>query len=292
MSAGTVVLAVHEPDARELLQQSLEHVGYVVLVGRSITEVQQLAARSDAIVIDAGLPEQGSMRLLESDPPVPVLLILERADESVMQRYLQAGATDVICRPVLSPELHARLSTLVRMARAEHAAASERQDFDLLLDITRTLATATEPNDIMEKLVARLKDYLHVDRASIILVSRDPNYGYTVASSESDGVGLHLDLRKYPEVRRTLQSGKVLIVEDVATSQVLAPLRELLEKAQIKSLLALPIKPKDEVAATLLLHARGKTRKFSRQEVRLAAAAAEAAGFALRNARVFQTVRG
>lgn len=292
-TGGKVIVAVHDPDVRDVVEQALRGAGHVLIVARSVSEALDASASANLIVADFELPDDGARRICASGAGVPVLVLVPRAGHEEIERGLALGADDIIARPFFAPELAARAAVLVRLHKLQASSEEERRQFDVLMDITRTVSSRTEPEQILNELVAQLSEYLNVERATIILVSRDPHWGYAVASSDPAGKpGLQIDLRKYPEVQRTLASRKVLIIEDVSTSRVLAPLKEKLLKAGIASLLALPIAPEGEPAATLLLHTRGTRRKFTRQEIKLCAAAAEAAGMALRNARLFRAVRG
>lgn len=111
-----LVVEDHTP-LSELLQQHLEHYGFVVDVAASGSKAQQLVKNShyDAWILDLGLPDMDGMQLLLGADPRPPCIILSARD-AIETRVagLNAGADDYMLKPVDMQELEARLRAIWR----------------------------------------------------------------------------------------------------------------------------------------------------------------------------------
>ena len=155
-----------------------------------------------------------------------------------------------------------------------------------------SMAATSVPEEVMDALVKVVAKILGVRRASIVLASRDPRYGYAVAASDQPVKNLQIDLNRYPEIARVIRTRRPLVVEEASASTLFAHLSEQLKAAHIQSILAVPIVVDGEAVGSLLLHTKDDRRTFSQREVRLCAAAAQTAGLALRHSKVFGMTRG
>lgn len=111
-----LVVEDHTP-LSELLQQHLEHYGFVVDVAASGSKAQQLVKNShyDAWILDLGLPDMDGMQLLLGADHRPPCIILSARD-AIETRVagLNAGADDYMLKPVDMQELEARLRAIWR----------------------------------------------------------------------------------------------------------------------------------------------------------------------------------
>ena len=75
----------------------------------------------------------------------------------------------------------------------------------VLLELTRTLVSSLDFQEILYILVSRVAAIVEVDRVSIVLVPDEGGAGYVVAASDDQKLtNLKLDLAKYPEIRHVL----------------------------------------------------------------------------------------
>lgn len=111
------------------------------------------------------------------------------------------------------------------------------------------------------------------------------------ASSDGPGIrGLELDIRKYPEIRKVFETKEVLIIDDIRTEPILAPVLPYLEKTPFKSLALIPVIDQDEIVGTLVLRTARPGESFSERELRFLKAVAEASRPAILNAHLFEAV--
>ena len=163
---------------------------------------------------------------------------------------------------------------------------------DLLLELTRTLVSSLDLQEILYTLVSRLAQVIDVDRVSIVLVPAGENVGYVVAASDDEKLqNLKLDLAKYPEIRHALHSKKSLTIHDVDHHQLLDEVRRSVSDAGLTALTIVPIVWGDASMGVLFVRARTRRWALSDGQLRFCEVLANATAIALRNARIMQTLR-
>jgi PAS domain S-box-containing protein len=142
----------------------------------------------------------------------------------------------------------------------------------------------------MSLIVQRVGDFVRADRCSILLVDEKLRGGFVLAASDRPDVDmLEVDLGKYPEVLRALETREPVVVEDVAGDPLVAPVREILLGHGYRSMMVLPLVFGRDVLGTLFLRAtRGE--QFSAEEIRFCKVAAGASANALKNAMLYRDV--
>lgn len=297
---GHVLILEEEPGTRGLIARALAGQGATVQEAASWKEATLALERHppDVMIVASkmtGIDGAEITRNLKGNARTRGLQILMLAPSSSPEEVLaclDAGADDIVAKPFFVPELVARVRAHLRARRLFDALSKERKEVDTLIRIHRTLAGSTTAEQVLGSLVKILAEVVGVKRASIVLTSRDPRYGYAMASSDAPVKNFEVDLRRYPEVMRVMKTRKPLVVEDAATASLFAPMATALEAAKVRSILAVPIEIDGEAVATLLLNTRDERKKFSQREIRLCAVAAQTAGLALKTSRLFAVARG
>jgi PAS domain S-box-containing protein len=140
-------------------------------------------------------------------------------------------------------------------------------------------------------VVRRIADVARVDRCSIVLVRDEGKVGYVVAASDDrDLRDLPIDLAKYPEIRKVLETGEPLVIDDMATHPVFDLIRSELPHGSFRSLACLPILYEDRPMGVLFLRGR-EPHRAREHELWVARTVASATAIALRNARIMQSLR-
>jgi DNA-binding response OmpR family regulator len=120
-SHGTVLVVDDEPTIVEVVGRYLERAGYESLRaadGREALRVAE-ASRPDLIVLDLMLPEVDGLEVMRRlhgrpGPPVPVILLTARGEESDRLVGLRRGADDYVVKPFSPAELVARVDAVLR----------------------------------------------------------------------------------------------------------------------------------------------------------------------------------
>ncbi len=138
-------------------------------------------------------------------------------DAAVLARFGLAPG-EYLAKPFRVHELLARVKGQLRRAREQDAARFEQRSRAEMSDILADVAAALQPDEIHRILVRRVAQGLRIPRCSIILARPGDATGTVVAASENPTLrDLRVDLARYPEIRRALETGEPVLVADVAT---------------------------------------------------------------------------
>lgn len=167
-----------------------------------------------------------------------------------------------------------------------------KRELELILEITQSVSSSLDINEVLRTIVNRVGLYIEADRCSIILVDRKKEHGYVVASHDVPEVSqLQIDLIKYPEIRKALETRETVIINDIDDDVIMNDVRNTLNQADIKSLLVIPISYQSEVIGTLLLKVVREKRVFTQEEIRFCQIIANTSANAIKNAQLFEEVK-
>jgi two-component system cell cycle response regulator len=155
-----------------------------------------------------------------------LLVFSSRPPEADVYRALESGPQDFIAKPFRVHELVARVKAQLRArldAQDPQAGQVARTPANVMADVTTGLTTT----EIFQLLVRRVAQGLRIPRCSIILAKPGDSRGTVVAAYEDPSIhSLPVDLTRYPELRRALDTGEVVHVEDVATDPLYQAVRD------------------------------------------------------------------
>lgn len=228
-------LLILDPDlslGRTLIRVLREH-GFDVVAVPDVSELEAALADGppELLLVDivaAGEDAAAEVARLRSAcvPPPGLLVLSSRPPEADVYRALEAGPQDFIAKPFRVHELVARVKAQLRARHEEHDPQAERiarTPANVMADVTTGL-TAPE---IFQLLVRRVAQGLRIPRCSIILAKPGDMKGTVVAAYEDPSIhSLPVDLTRYPELRRALETGEVVHVEDVATDPLYETVRD------------------------------------------------------------------
>ena len=88
-----------------------------------------------------------------------------------------------------------------------------KKELELILEITRSVSSSLDINEVLRTMVNRVGLHIDADRCSIILVDQKKDHGYVVASHDVPDVNqLQIELIKYPEIRKALETRETVII--------------------------------------------------------------------------------
>ncbi|MDI1448244.1 PAS domain S-box protein [Polyangium sp. 6x1] len=299
LPALPVLVVDDDAVSRHVLTQALAGAGIPVATAASGTEALAWLAERDAslVLLDLVMPQPDGFEVLRhlredtriGDVPVVVLTALDTDDD--ITRAFDAGADDFVRKPFRPAELLARIRGQLRMREYVDALWRRERDARVVLELTQALSSTLDFRDILFTVVRRIAEVARVDRCSIVLVGDNVDTGYVVAASDDrDLRDLPIVLDKYPEIRRTLETGDVLVIEDAATHPLFEVVRADLPQNSFRSLALVPIVYDDKPMGVLFLRAR-QPGTMRDHELSLARTVANATAIALRNAKILQSLR-
>jgi two-component system sensor histidine kinase ChiS len=163
----------------------------------------------------------------------------------------------------------------------------------MLLDITQAATSSLELEQILKIAVEKVSQVLPTDRCSVVLVdSATSTEAVVMATRERDDFRpITIDLSKYPEVRRSLQTREATYIEDALEDPIMADVMPAIAPLGVKSILVQPLISQDDLVGALFLRLSRRRGAFGPEEQEFAKAAAAALANSVRNAKLHASVQ-
>ncbi|PYT35976.1 MAG: hypothetical protein DMF52_08910 [Acidobacteria bacterium] len=211
------------------------------------------------------------------------------------------GGTDVDLTPLLLriPFLYTAAlyyGHLVHQGRLDQARAGlierERLELKTLHEITSVTTSTLDIKEVLYLIAQRIALMVDARRCSILTVDEKDGRCMVLASSDDPHIsGLLLDMDKYPEVRRAIETRETVVINDVSREPLMEPLKKTLEKLGFHSIMVLPILYQDALLGMLFLRAARVERRFSSDEIMACKVVANASANAIKNALLYEQMR-
>ncbi|MGH7338131.1 MAG: response regulator, partial [Myxococcota bacterium] len=220
------------------------------------------------LLLDIMMPKVDGLTLLERLKQddrwrdLPVLMVSSMPPEEATVRALGLGASDFIAKPFRVRELLARVETHIRLGRALAQAREEAKSRAAMVDILHEVTDSLKPDEIYHILARRVARALNISKCSMVLAKPGDQQGVVVAAYENPMLrNLQIELAKYPEIRTAVSTGRLVLVEDVATDPLYEEERRRWEREDInvptRSAIALPFFTRGEQRGVFFLRTTG-----------------------------------
>ena len=158
-----------------------------------------------------------------------------------------------------------------------------------MVDILQEVTASLKPEEIYQILVRRVAHGLKISKCSLIIANHDDDYALVAAAYENPMLrNLRIDLRRYPEIRRALDTGQVVLVQDVLTDplyhDVRAEWEALGQAVPTRSAIALPFNLREQPAGVFFLRTTDEDPPLDHRDVDFAEQVIRAAVAALEKA--------
>src|SRR5438067_4180091 len=118
----------------------------------------------------------------------------------------------------------------------------ERKHLLAVIEILKEVSTSLHFIDILQAIARKLGEAFGLDRCSILLAERGSKSVRLVASYEDPTIRNYpVDLERYPELKRAMQSGETVFIPDAATDPSLKHAKSELISRRVKSITVVPI---------------------------------------------------
>lgn len=162
---------------------------------------------------------------------------------------------------------------------------AERRRLLALVELLRELSPALSYRDIVQTVARRLGHTLALDRCSVFLAERSSGAVHLVASYEDPALRDQvIDLSRYPEIRRALDTGEVVDIPDAAGDPSLEPVRGVLSIRRVRSITVVPLLWKGAAIGALFLRTDRSRPALDPADIHWARSVADITARALRNA--------
>jgi len=161
----------------------------------------------------------------------------------------------------------------------------ERARLLALVEIVRDVTGALHYPDIVQSVTRRLGHLFGLDRCSVFLAAKGASGSgvHLVASYEDPSIRNHVvDLSRYPEIRRSIETGQVVYIPDALTDPTLAGVMTQLASRRVRSITVVPMNWQGHVIGTLFLRTYREGLPFTEDDVEFCRVVAEVTSRALR----------
>jgi len=264
--------------------------------------LEQLESETpDLLLLDIMMPKVDGLELLrriKSDPrwiDLPVLMVSSMPPEEATVQSFGLGAADFVPKPFRVRELTARIASRLARSRELHAAREEAVSQAKMVDILHEVTDSLKPEEIYHILARRVARALNKSRCSLVLAKPGDTFGTVVAAYENPMLrNLRIQLGRYPEILKALETDQVVIVEDVSKDPLFSEVRAGWERdgleVQIGSVVALPFRMRDQQAGVLFLRTTREEPPLTRGDAHFADTVIKAAVAAIEKAHDFASI--
>jgi len=167
----------------------------------------------------------------------------------------------------------------------------ERERLLAVIEILHEISGTLHFVDILQAIAKRLGETFGLDRASIILADRGGRTARLVASYEDPTIrNLVIDLARYPEIQRAMETGDTVFVADAPTDPTLQHVKGALERRKVRSITVVPIKYRGAAIGCMFLRTFNNGSSFSDADIRFCQIVAELTAKSLRNAHRYEAL--
>ena len=290
-----ILLADVDASMRDVLEAMLRRGGFVFDVahdGSGDTGEPAVVLISVSEPTAVGLEPVRRVRAAPSSCGASIIVVVSSRDDGIVERALAAGADDFVCAPVWEPELLARVRGQLRLRASLHELARKERDARVMVEITQALTSSLDFREILATVVGRIAEVMRVERCSIVVAHEAGDVGYVLVASDDAGVrDLPIELERYPEIQRVLQTRRPLTIEDATSHPMFWEVRAHVSTTRYPMLTLIPIGSEERAVGVLFLRASEARGSLDEREVSLCQVVANATAIAIRNARVVQKLR-
>jgi len=175
--------------------------------------------------------------------------------------------------------LHARIAELER----------ERKHLLAVIEILQEVSSSLHVVDVLQGITRKLGETFGLDRCSIFLAEPGERTARLVASYENPSIRNFLvDLERYPELRRALESGETVFIANAQSHADLRHIKGVLKNRRVQSITVVPIAWRGAPIGAIFLRTFRGGPTFSDADVRFTQVVASLAAKALRNAHRYE----
>src|SRR5438309_8173244 len=172
-----------------------------------------------------------------------------------------------------------------RIAELEH----ERKHLLAVIEILKEASSSLHIMDVLQSIARKPGESFGLDRCSIFLGEKGGKQVRLVASYEDPTIRNYVvDLDRYPELKRAMQSGETVFIPDAATDPSLRHVKSEMINRRVKSITVVPITWRTVSIGAIFLRTFRDGPTFSDDDVRFVQVVASLTAQALRNAHRYE----
>lgn len=300
-SLPVALVGSEEPATLRTLTELLEGDGWLAVPVTTMDDLvyEARVRRPHLVLADVRLskqswvpaPEYLRSHLSESGTRILAVMSAEH-DAQEIARVVADGFDDFIQDLHNPVEVLARCTANLRACRSLQDLYKQRREAASLLELSQTLASSLDLQSILHTVSRQIADVIALERCSIILLDPDSDDAIMVAASDDRSVrDLRLQLSNYPELKRCVETGAPVIIEDTESDPLLNHVRRRVSAAGVRTMVLFPIVFEHRVTGVLFLRSTKPGQRLSSYDIQFGQTVSSACAVAIRNARLFDSIR-
>lgn len=175
---------------------------------------------------------------------------------------------------------------------ADITGINENKAIEKILAITTAVSSSLEISEVFAIIVNKVAEAMGAIDCSIVLLEKDGAGGTVLESFKKlPTENLKLDIEKYPEIIKVLETRKPLALTDISNHPLMLDVQNSVKELSDISALIIPIVFDDPGLGTIFLRVKRAGKEFSDTEINLCRLVAEASFYSLKNANIFETMK-
>jgi diguanylate cyclase (GGDEF)-like protein len=249
-------------------------------------KVELRKRRPAALIISS---PDGLEHIKPSEAGCAVIALISRDITRGIRSVVESDVEYYLLCPFHKEDLEHKLRMAIEKKSWFETLFKEKKDLEAVLELTYLMSSTLDPKKVLYFVVKKISEIINVTKCSMISIDiEDQGYAHVISTFEDPRItDIRLDLQKYPEIRKALLFKKPVIIKDALKDPLMKNVRDIIAPIGIRSILVVPVMFRDEVIGTLLLRTSRSDCTFSKREIRLCTAIANASSNALYNAFLY-----
>ena len=292
MNKEKILLVDDENFQREYFTEMLEKEGYHVVTAAGGEEALEIIEelQPDLVLLDIIMPRLGGIEvcsLIRSSSSylksLPIVMLTHMHGDDYIVEALDAGADDYIIKSadprVVSARVRAHLRSKKHLDKVSRDMKHQSAIADVILDFSSSDNLRDALTGVAKSVARQIGGHI-----SVVRVEKEGANGSVIACSELvPESGITIDITNYPELKRSIDSGRPVIIDDMNSDPVTMDIADKLLALDLNSLVIVPMLAEKETGPVLLLRARGYKKIYDKEEIRLCRTIASAIERAITN---------
>ena len=292
MAKGKILLVDDDNFQRVYFVDMLEKEGYHVLTAAGGEEALEIIEeiQPDLILLDIIMPRISGIEvcsILRSSSSylksLPIIMLTHMHGDDYIVEALDAGADDYIIKNadprVVSARVRAHLRSKTHLDKVNRDMRHQSTVTDVILDFNSNDNLGNALSKMTKSVARQIGEHV-----SVVRFEKEDANSSVIACSESESEpDITIDIIKYPELKRLIDSGRPVIVDDMDSDPLTMDVADKLLAMDLNSLVIVPMLVEEEMGHVLLLRARGYKKIYDKEEVRLCRTIASAIEKAMKN---------
>ena len=302
-----LLLATEETALARTLSWILKENGYDIVTAQGGPQLLERLDQEefDLLIIDLAGADAGTMDRLSQVrgdaryKDVPLFVLTDPDFDTTTLTPFGLAPADIVQRPYQIRQLLSRIKAHLRTGRQLNKARTEVRSRTEMVAILKEVTATVNPDEIYQILVRRVAQGLRIARCSVVLAAPGAAEGTVVAAYENPTLrDLRVELAKYPEITRALETGETVMVSDVNADPLYEDVKMIIATeadaaSRTRSVIALPFPLNGQLAGVFFLRTTADDPPLNRLDLGFAEQVIEAAVTALEKAyNLDQTTQG